>query len=169
MQSSSTFGTLRKKELSPREALPSNKRHAEQEVKTSNDHPESNVDVAMHEGKAAAVAANMMLDSFRRNRRKYWAQKLKDGTPATACAWCPTEVTSGSKHEFGAIAAGVVSPKEEEPDRYCGATGDALIQCLECDLVGCAPASITGKKGGHQHIMMHFLMSGHQFGGYRTV
>lgn len=41
-------------------------------------------------------------------------------------------------------------------------SGDDLMQCLECSLVGCSPASIN--VSSKQHIMMHFLASGHAFG-----
>jgi len=128
---------------------------------------ESNFDRAMREGKEAAVAANLLLESFRRNRRNFWAHKLKNGK-APKCAWSPSN-SNGSAEEKDSsnVQFGVISDtcsKVSSRSRPIEAKGDSLIQCLECDLVGCAPSFLNGGKGGNQYMMLHFLMSGHRFG-----
>lgn len=119
---------------------------------------------AVHEGKDASFAANKMLSLFRQNRRKFWSHSNKS---ELKCAWCPSSVEASKNHpaahqEFGVIKDSRVSNKLV----HCGneltslASGDNLIQCLECDLVGCR----SGFVGGKSHAMLHFLMSGHKYG-----
>ena len=54
-------------------------------------------DRAMLEGKEASLAANNLLESFRRNRRAFLRdQKLNSGKAFT-CAWCPTNCIQSNK------------------------------------------------------------------------
>ena len=128
----------------------------------------SNFERAMHEGKEAAITANTLLESFRQNRRAFWNKKHKKGK-ALECVWCPTSYSQpsskGSSFEFGSMKDDNVPSKlnEERTNVQYGPTGDALIQCLECGLVGCDP-SLNGESSGAQHAIMHFLMSGHRLG-----
>ena len=128
----------------------------------------SNFECALREGKDAALKANQLLSSFRRNRRKYWENKLRKNGKAPQCLWCPHN-DSRSEIQFGAMKdkeatsttlhSGVISCMQHE------SCGDALIQCLECDLVGCAPMLLSKENSDcHQHALLHFLMSGHRFG-----
>lgn len=168
--------SMKSPELKSMDVLSLNERFAKLEdtLKESCHRPKSNFERTMHEGKEAALAANMLLESFGRNRRKFWAQKLKNGKPPK-CAWCPdascsasSRAKNSSSFEFGVIKDNIALSKVDEDDSgvHCGATGDALIQCLECDLVGCAPILTNREKSGNQHAMLHFLMSGHRFGEY---
>jgi hypothetical protein len=99
-------------------------------------------DYIVREGKEASMAANLLLESFRRNRRQHWASKK--GGDSAKCVWCPSGNCSGP-------------------------SGDALIQCLECDLVGCGPKFLDDEGSSNQHIMLHFLISGHKFGEYKRM
>ncbi|KAL7547769.1 hypothetical protein ACHAWF_011051 [Thalassiosira exigua] len=131
--------------------------------------PEANFDRAVRQGKEASLAANLLLEAFRRNRRNFWASKLKK-RPPPKCAWCPVgcsafaNATAKSNSKFGVINDSATSPDEGTLFRTREVAGDALIQCLECDLVGCAPRSLGGGEDGSQHAMLHFLMSGHRWG-----
>lgn len=87
------------------------------------------------EGKEQSLTANLLLEAFRCNRKRFWSNVCNSQN--IKCAWC-----SSSKTDDG-------SDKAE--------TGDGLIQCLECDLVGCGSSA-------NQHIMLHFLLSGHRYG-----
>jgi hypothetical protein len=51
------------------------------------------------------------------------------------------------------------STKGKKPRRRC--SGDELMQCLECNFVGCSPQSIA--RDSKQHILEHLLISGHKF------
>ena len=136
------------------------------------DRLQSNFERAICEGKEAALAADKLLESFRCNRRNYWNHVLKNEKAAT-CAWCPPGCNGSasaereSNSEFGVIGESAASTDHLVDDigRSSGATGDSLIQCLECDLIGCAPRAFSGIK----HAMLHFLMSGHRFGEYTFV
>lgn len=44
----------------------------------------------------------------------------------------------------------------------CQAVGDELLQCLECDFVGCGPCLLSGDDS-KQHAMHHMLLTGHTF------
>jgi hypothetical protein len=88
----------------------------------------------VQEGRAQSLAANLLLESFRRSRRTYLYNNNH-----FKCAWC-----SGSSS-------------------LC-CSGDSLIQCLDCDLVGCGSSLSDNRSCGKQHIMLHFLLSGHRYG-----
>jgi hypothetical protein len=121
---------------------------------------------AVHEGKDASFAANRMLSTFRQNRRNFWSVRKKS---EMRCVWCSCSDEASTKsthnhpaHKFGVIKDALVSKKGDQ----CGnalvvcASGDNLIQCLECNLIGCR----SGFVGGKSHAMLHFLMSGHKYG-----
>ena len=121
---------------------------------------------AVHEGKDASFAANNMLSSFRQNRRKFWNASNKS---EMKCVWCSSSddaaIQSTNNHplrEFGVIKDTRVSKKGDGCDNelVACALGDNLIQCLECNLIGCR----SGFVGGKSHAMLHFLMSGHKYG-----
>ena len=121
---------------------------------------------AVREGKDASFAANKMLSSFRQNRRTFWNASIKS---EMKCVWCSSSddacMKSSKNHpvrEFGVIKDAPVSKKGEQSDNelISRASGDDLIQCLECDLIGCR----SGFVGGKSHAMLHFLMSGHTYG-----
>lgn len=116
---------------------------------------------AVYEGREASFAANKTLASFRQNRRKFWNA---GNNSAMKCVWCSSSdeaCTKSTKNyplrEFGLIKDTCVSKKGDHLSR---ASGDNLIQCLECDLIGCR----SGFVGGKGHAMLHFLMSGHTYG-----
>lgn len=90
----------------------------------------------LKEGQAQSMAANMLLESFKCNRRSYLSNKNFN------CAWCTSLKVSRSE----------------------SCTGDELIQCLECDLVGCGSSLSVDGSSGNQHMMLHFLLSGHKYG-----
>lgn len=92
---------------------------------------------AVEEGQAQCLAANMLLECFTSNRRNYLTTKR------FSCAWCTSKADSSAS-------------------ATC-CTGDSLIQCLDCNLVGCG-SSLSGADRGKQHIMLHFLLSGHRYG-----
>ncbi len=128
----------------------------------------SNFECALREGKAAALKANQLLNSFRCNRRKYWANKLVKNGKAPQCLWCP-HIDSRSEFQFGVIKDNEATSTSLHLDvisgMHYGSYGDALIQCLECDLAGCAPMLLNKESiDCHQHALLHFLMSGHRFG-----
>jgi len=121
---------------------------------------------AVHEGKDASFAANKMLCSFRQNRRRFWNASNKS---EMSCVWCSSRdeatIKSTNKHparEFGVIKDARVSKEGDHCDNalVACASGDNLIQCLECNLIGCR----SGFAGGKSHAMLHFLMSGHKYG-----
>eukprot|EP00986_Skeletonema_menzelii_P001814 scaffold495_cov152-Skeletonema_menzelii.AAC.4 len=121
---------------------------------------------AVHEGKDASFAANKMLSSFRQNRRKFWTAC---NNSEMKCVWCSSSDEACMKsaknlpvQEFGVIKDARVSKKWDHCDNelISHASGDNLIQCLECDLIGCR----SGFVGGKSHAMLHFLMSGHTYG-----
>lgn len=132
----------------------------------------SNFESALREGKDAALKANQLLESFRCNRRKYWANKRQSKGKVPQCLWCPN-VDLSSEIQFGVIrenvhvAASTSFCDDERSAIHRRMTGDSLIQCLECGLVGCAPI-LPNKENGvcQQHAMLHFLVSGHRFGAY---
>lgn len=116
---------------------------------------------ALYEGKDASFAANKMLSSFRQNRRKFWNVS---NNSEMKCVWCSSSNEACTKstkkyplREFGVIKDTCISTKG---DHLSHASGDNLIQCLECDLIGCR----SGFVGGKGHAMLHFLMSGHTYG-----
>jgi ubiquitin C-terminal hydrolase len=43
----------------------------------------------------------------------------------------------------------------------CGATGDELMQCLDCSFIGCGPQSLLEES--NQHMMHHMIRTGHSF------
>ena len=153
--------------LPPRE----NAHHANRISKTRQSSLHLQSEYPLHEGKEAALAANKLIESFRRNRRNVWAQKHIH-EKAYTCAWCPASRASFTKagtsliFQFGVVRDNIVSEKDNSSCLHDGASGDALIQCLECNLVGCAPNLLNKGSGGKvaQHAMLHFLMSGHRFG-----
>ena len=106
---------------------------------------------AILEGKEASLAANRMLSSFRQNRRLFWSTK---NNSVMKCMWCSP---GGNTCTKSARTFGVIKDKQEEDRREneACASGDDLIQCLECNLVGCRSKN---------HAMLHFLMSGHKYG-----
>ena len=93
---------------------------------------------AIQEGRAQIMAANLLLESFRRTRRQYLSNKV------FKCAWCDSTDKTGT---------GV---------KCC--SGDSLIKCLECDLIGCGSSLSRDRGCKKQHIMLHFLVSGHRYG-----
>jgi hypothetical protein len=93
----------------------------------------------IYEGKAQAMAANLLLESFRRSRRAFWSNSRNN--VGVRCAWC-SSTKNGVSEEIRA-------------------TGDSLIQCLECDVIGCGSKSSGEESCVRQHIMLHFLLSGH--------
>jgi hypothetical protein len=120
---------------------------------------------AVREGKDASFVANKILSSFRQNRRKFWNTR---NTSEIKCLWC-SSIESAKKstnnppaREFGAIESPHISAKggQRGNDLITCPSGDNLIQCLECDLIGCR----SGLVGGESHSMLHFLMSGHRYG-----
>ena len=135
--------------------------------------PEPNYDRALREGKQASLAANLLLESFRRNRRAFWAQTLHGGN-VKKCLWCPssrnatTVVSNASGEEFGVIRE-CTKYNNCSSQTHGGAAGDGLIQCLECDMTGCGPTYLDNRDGNNQHAMLHFLMSGHKFGEFIFV
>ena len=153
--------------LPPRE----NAHHANRISKTRQSSRHLTSEYPLHEGKEAALAANKLIESFRRNRRNVWAQKHIHEKVYT-CAWCPASRASFTKagtsliFQFGVVRDNIVSEKDNSSCLHDGASTDALIQCLECNLVGCAPNLLNKGSGGKvaQHAMLHFLMSGHRFG-----
>ena len=153
--------------LQPRE----NPHHAHRMYKTRQSSRHLKSECPLHEGKEAALAANKLIESFRHNRRNVWAQKHRNEKTYT-CAWCPasrasfTNAGTSLKFQFGVIRDSIVSEKDNNSCLQDGASGDALIQCLECNLVGCAPNLLNKGSSGKvvQHAMLHFLMSGHRFG-----
>ena len=131
---------------------------------------ESSYDRVVQEGLEASLAANLLLDSFRRNRRTYWANKFNNANALT-CVWCSvsnnatTRDMNDSNDEFGVIKDDISFKKYSCASHMSwGATGDALIQCMECGFVGCGPRFLDERGCGSQHAMLHFLMSGHKFG-----
>jgi len=118
---------------------------------------ESAYDRALQEGKQASIRANLLLDAFRRNRRNFWTNL------PPKCLWCPSESTESTNKKTtpNVSKVGVNSMNESILSR---ASGDSLIQCLECDMVGCGPTFLDNRYGNNQHAMLHFLMSGHKFG-----
>lgn len=149
------------------DVLTSNTQHAQRVAKTRqlSHRLKSNFKCSLHKGKEAALAANKLIESFRRNRRKFYGNEK-----AYTCAWCPASNVPSTKSrtsfnsQFGVIRDSIISDKDNSCLHY-GASGDALIQCLECNLVGCAPNVLNrGGSGKTQHAMLHFLMSGHRFG-----
>jgi hypothetical protein len=130
----------------------------------------ANFEWALYEGKKVSLAANKLVESFRRNRKTIWANKHGNEKKAYKCAWCPASSASFDKagtsfnFQFGVIRENIIS----EEDNSCmdhEESGDALIQCLECNLVGCAPNVLNrGSSDKTQHAMLHFLMSGHRLG-----
>lgn len=99
----------------------------------------------IYEGKAQAMAANFLLESFRRSRRAFWSNSRNN--VQIRCAWCSFTKNGDSEK--------------------IRATGDALIQCLECDVIGCGSKSFGEESCVRQHIMLHFLLSGHRYGMYQ--
>lgn len=92
---------------------------------------------AVKEGQAQSMAANMLLESFRCNRKSYLSNR------EFKCAWC--------------------SSTTDDSNRDC-CSGDGLIQCLDCNLVGCGTSLSMDGSCGKQHMMLHFLLSGHRYG-----
>lgn len=154
-----------------RDKLSSDKQSVKTDTNTTNRslRIESNFERATREGRDAALKANQLLESFRRNRRKYWAGKLRSNGKAPQCLWCP-RIDSHSDIQFGMIKDDAASSLSFCANDRSGAlrgsiVGDDLVQCLECDLVGCAPTLLSKENSvSHQHAMLHFLMSGHRFG-----
>lgn len=117
---------------------------------------------AIREGKDASFAANKMLAAFCQNRRKFW--NPSDKSEPMTCVWCSSSVAAAMKstkkaptRQFGLIEDTCVATKEGQCDNglVTCASGDNLIQCLECNLIGCRSGS---------HATLHFLMSGHRYG-----
>ena len=122
---------------------------------------------AIREGKDASFAANKMLAAFCQNRRNFW--NASDKSEPMACVWCSSSEATAMKstkktpsRQFGLIEDTCVATKEVQCDNglVACASGDNLIQCLECNLIGCR----SGIVGGKSHAMLHFLMSGHRYG-----
>ena len=42
--------------------------------------------------------------------------------------------------------------------------GDELMMCLECSMIACGPVSLSYNQKSKQHLLQHFLVSGHSFG-----
>ena len=117
---------------------------------------------AIREGKDASFAANKMLAAFCQNRRKFW--NPSDKSEPMTCVWCSSSEAAAMKstkkaptRQFGLIKDTCVATKEGQCNNglVTCASGDNLIQCLECNLIGCRSGS---------HVMLHFLMSGHRYG-----
>lgn len=118
---------------------------------------ESSYDRALQEGKQASIRANLLLDAFRRNRRNFWTNQ------PPKCLWCPCKSKESTSNKTTPNGSKVGVNSINESILSC-ASGDSLIQCLECDMVGCGPTFLDNRDGNNQHAMLHFLMSGHKFG-----
>ena len=92
----------------------------------------------VQQGKDQLIAANLLLEAFRSSRKRYMSSE------DFKCAWC------------------ALSNKNDKSNYACCA-GDTLMQCLECNLIGCG-SSLGDRACGKQHIMLHFLLSGHRYG-----
>ena len=110
------------------------------------------------------------MENFRLCRETFWEERERqtsspppgsDGAfylPTTrvmglrSCETCSAR-SDGDRYWEGA------SKKTRKPRRrYCG---DDIMQCLECNFVGCSPQSIC--RDSKQHILQHLLISGHKF------
>lgn len=101
-------------------------------------HHVKNIDKWQEDARVARATVEEWMERFRISRIAYWQQQ--HGGEFRECLQC-----SGMK-------------------RSCGATGDALMQCLECPFVGCGPQSLM--ETSKQHMMHHMLRTGHTFGEY---
>jgi hypothetical protein len=136
----------------------------------------------------AQSVLKLWLENYRRSREAYWQHQLQNkrtkGCPAAATAkdyvfgaFASDEADGGpvedtmrlcrlcrdenyrtvwfSRHECDTGASGVAS-------------GDDLMQCLECSFVGCAPSSSSAvscqQVESNEHILQHFLTSSHSLG-----
>jgi len=94
----------------------------------------------------ASVASSKVeewLEVIRGGRKAYFDGERVEHS-RSHCAWCPRP---SNKTEF---------IKNRHP------SGDELMQCLECSVVGCGPNSTCPDSS--MHMMCHFIASGHQFG-----
>eukprot|EP00554_Chaetoceros_debilis_P015129 CAMPEP_0194118556 /NCGR_PEP_ID=MMETSP0150-20130528/36075_1 /TAXON_ID=122233 /ORGANISM="Chaetoceros debilis, Strain MM31A-1" /LENGTH=850 /DNA_ID=CAMNT_0038809981 /DNA_START=83 /DNA_END=2635 /DNA_ORIENTATION=- len=93
----------------------------------------------------ALLRVERWLEVIRENRLQYWRHQ---NTPLTtskdpfSCNHCLKKTFSNRK-----------IPR-----------GDALMQCLDCSMVGCGPTSLSSDSYTRRHIQQHFLLSGHSFG-----
>ena len=101
----------------------------------------------------ASVASSKVeewLEVIRGGRKAYFdGERITSKHSRSHCAWCPRP---SNKTEF---------IKNRHP------SGDELMQCLECSVVGCGPKSTCSDSS--MHMMCHFIASGHQFGAFQKV
>ena len=91
------------------------------------------------------------------SRVEEWLEVIRDGRKAHydegrikhsrhLCAWCPCP------------------SNKRECVTFRVPSGDELMQCLECAVVGCGPTSTFPDTS--MHMMCHFMASGHNFGEF---
>jgi len=96
---------------------------------------------------AAVARTETWLEVIRQNRLNYWRQRLnsqKDDSCDANCKSCVKKSKRSKSHS-------------NLP------SGDALMQCLDCSLVGCGSDSFATDIGSKRHMQQHFLLSNHNF------
>ena len=95
------------------------------------------------------------LEQFRSSRRSYWEEESM------------IQESNTKKQKISSSLSGwTSSPTLRRSCQLCKtprATGDEIMQCLECSFIGCGPASVC-RSSKKQHILQHLFLSGHKFG-----
>lgn len=121
---------------------------------------------------SSKVKVERWMTSFRTCRETFWNERERQLVPASkstpgfylpqdhlsasasfrCCEVCSGESNSNKYWEG-------TTKKTRKPRRRF--TGDDVMQCLDCNFVGCSPRSIT--RDSRQHILQHLLVTGHKF------
>ena len=87
------------------------------------------------DARLARATVEEWMERYRVNRYSYWQEQT--GGEVRECVQCSNGFA-------------------------CGATGDELMQCLDCPFIGCGPQSLMEES--NQHMMHHMIITGHSFG-----
>jgi Ubiquitin carboxyl-terminal hydrolase/Zn-finger in ubiquitin-hydrolases and other protein len=122
---------------------------------------------------ASKFKVDRWMENFRSCRETFWVEHHRQISPSAvpkeSAFYLPQDQQISSAFRCCEICLmgthgdkdwdGSSQRKARKPRRRF--TGDDVMQCLECNFVGCSPQSICADS--KQHILQHLLISGHKF------
>ena len=154
-----------------------NKKHINYNTNKPSSSSERNDDgMSVH---MAITKVEHWLDVIRSNRHRYWLllKRRKARIGDTSNRMIPPQNQKGQeihckyciKKKRNSTAMCTIAPTNTGVKSSTTApetpNDDSLMECLDCSLIACGPSSCSTQKfKSKQHLMQHFLISGHSFG-----
>jgi len=134
-----------------------------------------------HQEKAVLIAANKVeewLEVIRQRRINYWRCQKRSKRRNRLCAQYGLQSNDwdGNHDKIFHHRTNQVDLDSNPHCKQCSTSamqvqrrchiprGDELMQCLECSMIACGPVSLSCNQNSKQHLLQHFLTSGHSFG-----